>query len=880
MADKTVKVKVDVETDVEPSLAALRALKKQLKETAAGSQEFIALQRQIDDVQDSLAAARVGAGNFTDVLGGLPGPIGAIGGQLGGTLQTLKQFSAVQFTNIQASFVELGNDITDIAKGFFDLTGITKVYTVLNTALAKSFVAVGIGETAAAAGAKAFAAALTATGIGALVVGLGLLIANWDKVVDAIKGATAESKVYEEAQSKVTEGLTDFNKKLIEVENSFEAAKAGTVSKKDALKLYNDTLGKTVGFAGSLEEAEQLLAENTAVVVEGIKLRTQANVFYAKSAEAAAKAVSGEDLDPTVWQTVGDYIQSGGQALLFYNRQTESYAQNLAETKKNIDVFAKEGDKLTQQAIENDKKLKKGLAEAPDFSATNKAASDALDEIKKAQEEARLSLLGDEERELQQVKIKYDKLVASAKKYKQDTKVLEQSREKENSEIINKFAKQQKDNAEKDAKELLEVRQRAIDDSLALEEQSLNLRLVKGEIGEKEFQNKLFEIRKNAAIQNELLINQTLQKEEQKLNDKRVTGLTNLQTALQNEEAKLQESLSKQLITQEQFDASLLEVKNKFNTDSKSIEESYQSNLSVISTTALAKNKEFIAAQIELEKFSIEQKKLSAEEQRSIALTSLQQRLEDLDRENQLSDFDFQQDLERLAEQRTILAEQEAIELQNTELNEFQKTEITKKYADARKAITDEEVNTERAAMMAKQEINLAYLGLFEQFGSLLGQIAGKNKALAISGIIIQQAAAIGQIIANTSIANAKAVAALPLVGGMPFVAINTISAGLSIASTIAAAAKSVQQINSQPGAPASNAGSAGSGGAQISAPRVAGAAAPQINTTGGMNPTQQIGETLGAAQKPVRAYVVSGDVSSQQALDRRTSRAATFTGG
>ena len=46
------------------------------------------------------------------------------------------------------------------------------------------------------------------------------------------------------------------------------------------------------------------------------------------------------------------------------------------------------------------------------------------------------------------------------------------------------------------------------------------------------------------------------------------------------------------------------------------------------------------------------------------------------------------------------------------------------------------------------------------------------------------------------------------------------------------------------------------------------------------MNPSSQIAETLGAAQKPVRAYVVSGDVSSAQALDRRTSRAATFVGG
>jgi hypothetical protein len=749
MADKTVKVKVDVETDVEPSLAALRALKKQLKETAAGSAEFIALQRQIDDVQDSLVAARAGAGNFADVLGALPGPIGAIGGQLGGTLSTLKQFSAVQFTNIQASFVELGNDLTDIAKGFFNLTGITKVYTVLNAALAKSFVAVGIGETAAAAGAKAFAAALTATGIGALVVALGLLIANWDKVKDAITGATAESKTYEEAQSKVTEELTSFNKKLIEVENSFKGAREGTISKKDALKLYNDTLGKTVGFAGSLEQAEQLLAENTAVVVEGIKLRTQANVFYAKSAEAAAKAVSGEDLDPTTWQTIGDYILSGGQYLSFVDRQLETYAENLSETKKNIDVFAKEGDKLTQQAIENDKKLKKGLETPPNFEDTTKAAQEA--------------------------------------------------------------AKKREADAEKAREDAL-AKAKAAD---AVELEAFKATLTERERLELEAGLKLAERRQ----------------------------------VLENAGRKDFTSI------EEQYRITLAEIKAKYDEeDTKKKEEKAE------------KDKQLLLK--------------AQEDERGILLTGLQTKLEDLDRQNQLSDLDFQLDLQRLAEQRTILAEQERIELQNTELTEFQKTEIRKKYADARKGITDEEITTERAAMMAKQEINLAYLGLFEQFGSLLGQIAGKNKALAISGIIIQQAAAIGQIIANTAIANAKAVAALPLVGGMPFVAINTISAGLSIASTIAAAAKSVQQINSQPGAPASNAGSAGGGGAQISAPRVAGAAAPQINTGGGMNPTQQIGETLGASQKPVRAYVVSGDVSSAQALDRRTSRAATFTGG
>jgi len=174
---------------------------------------------------------------------------------------------------------------------------------------------------------------------------------------------------------------------------------------------------------------------------------------------------------------------------------------------------------------------------------------------------------------------------------------------------------------------------------------------------------------------------------------------------------------------------------------------------------------------------------------------------------------------------------------------------------------------------------------LFEDFGNLLGQIAGKNKAIAIAGIVIAQAAAIGQIIANTGLANIKAVAASPLTFGQPWVAINTISAALSIASTIAGAAKSIQQINSA----ASQAGVTGGGSAASAAgssatlppaPKAGGTTAPQIQTGMGQNPTSQIGETLGAAQKPLRAYVVSQDIQSQSALDRRTNRAATFSGG
>lgn len=314
-------------------------------------------------------------------------------------------------------------------------------------------------------------------------------------------------------------------------------------------------------------------------------------------------------------------------------------------------------------------------------------------------------------------------------------------------------------------------------------------------------------------------------------------------------------------------------------TDMTAIEEQYRITLAEIKKKyddEEAKKKE------EKDKKDKEDLLKKQADERGILLTGLQAKFEALDAANKQSDLDFEQDMVRLAEQRGILAEQEATELQNTELTEFQKTEIRKKYADQRAAITNLEIETEKAAVAAKQEINMGYLKLFEQFGNVLGQVAGKNKALAIAGIIISQAASIGQIIASTGIANAKAIAVSPLTFGMPWVAINTISAGLSIASTIASAVKSIQQINSA----ASQAGVTGGGGSggQVSAPpalpKISGAAAPQIQSGQGISATSQISQTISASQKPLKAYVVSGEVSSQQALDRRTSRAATFTGG
>ena len=333
----------------------------------------------------------------------------------------------------------------------------------------------------------------------------------------------------------------------------------------------------------------------------------------------------------------------------------------------------------------------------------------------------------------------------------------------------------------------------------------------------------------------------------------------------------------------DEFDAAknALDIKKAQGMD----EATYQKELYDLRVKYAADAKELAAAELDFENYKKEQRKKGLEEQRGIALLELQGKIEELDRKNQLSEQDYQQDLERLKQKRQLLTDAEAIELQNTELTEFQKTEIRKKYSDQRAQITTAEIQTEKAAMEAKHAINMAYLDLFAQFGNTLTQLAGKNKALAIAGIVISQAASIGQIIANTAIANAKAVAANPLAFGQPWVTINTISAGLSIASTVAAAAKSIAQINSAAGQAGVQGGGGTAASAQAPPPVYGGApqstATPQINTATQNNPSSQIAQTLASTtKKPIQAFVVSTEISSQQALDRRTNRAATFSGG
>jgi hypothetical protein len=108
------------------------------------------------------------------------------------------------------------------------------------------------------------------------------------------------------------------------------------------------------------------------------------------------------------------------------------------------------------------------------------------------------------------------------------------------------------------------------------------------------------------------------------------------------------------------------------------------------------------------------------------------------------------------------------------------------KIATAERRLSDQLIQIKLDELSKKQEIGDAVFSSANSLFGGLAELAGKETALGKALFLFQQAAAIGQVVFNTAIANAKAVAQFPLTFGMPWVAINTASAVGSIASIVA----------------------------------------------------------------------------------------------
>jgi hypothetical protein len=345
-------------------------------------------------------------------------------------------------------------------------------------------------------GLSGFKKAMVATGIGALVVGIGALVANWDKVKDALSGATAESKAYKEAQAEIISAVSKVQAEITKMGDVIELAKQGTISKEEALQQYNKALGESVGYAESLEQAESLLVKNAATVIEVTRLKAQSEVLYAKAAEARAKVIAGdESLEPSFWQTLSNAVTSSidlvGGAGKFATKQAIITAKNGQEAIKTAEQLEGSAASLQTKIAELQKNLEKGSLSPQQREKRNteikaledKAAAEAIQREKDkaaALESIRQALIDTEDErrneELRKIQANYDAQIALAEQYygkeSETVLALRQAQKDALDAQQNEFDAQDKEKAEKESQ--IAAEKLALDkenDLLSFEEQ-------------------------------------------------------------------------------------------------------------------------------------------------------------------------------------------------------------------------------------------------------------------------------------------------------------------------------------------------------------------------------------------------------------------------
>jgi hypothetical protein len=752
----------------------VRELTKEVNKTKEGTEEFRLLSAKLNETRDNMERVKAKSGELFNTLSLLPGPVGEFGGKIDGSINLLKTFSGFKLSDLSNQFKELTKDAGEIIKNILGLNAAEKQNVVateeqvsateqlaaakeqlaaveeqLAEAQAASTVSAEEQAVALAAEAKAaeelvlvnqkltatqaeltaatevetvategaevatigFGTALKAIGIGLFIAAIATLIAYWDKIKDAITGATEETKRYEEAGKKAAEKSGE---QITQLEILTKQIKSGTLTQREknqAVNDYNDKLGDTLGKVKSYAELEAKMIKDGPDYIQYLKTKSIAEAAYQLALEKGKDALKKGMESAT--------SNAGWQDYLSGWLESKDFSKTLrvqGEVNRDAAVAELNKDKDAYMAIFNDA-------------------------------EGKANQLADK------LKIKVPEI-----KYTGDTKNV---KENQNKQLIEK---------------------------------------------EKEFQNQLTAVQIDGEKQR---ANAELEAQYQK--DKR--EIEGLNISKDKEDLRQQALLELKKI----YDKKKQESDKKFDDEALKAVQEFNKKIDEIHTSAI---KDDVERTIRVRQDKLKNDLSDLEKDKEFIKKSEDEKtqiLKDLTTaaENDINKIKldakvkgYQDELTLLeAQQKTLQAGTQAytdnsiaienkayeIKLANAKDNAKQIEAINTEHAQNLK-------NIDLAAFEAKKQIEIQKYGVVAGIGASLQQLAGKNKELAIGGIVIEKASAIGQIWANNAVANAKAVAAAPLVFGQPWVTINTVAAALSTAATIAAAAKSISEINGQSG--------------------------------------------------------------------------------
>ena len=377
-------VNLQVNDNINETTNSVKSLKAQLREAqnevnslsekfGATSKQAVEAAKQAAKLKDQIGDAKALTDAFnpdakfralTSSLSGVAGGFAAVQGGMGligvESADLEKQLLKVQ----SAMAVSQGlQSIGESIDSFKQLGAVLKNTSVVQKVLTTTTAAYTFVTEASTAGLKLFRLALIGTGIGAIVVGLGLLIANFDKVKNAVMNVIPGLKSVGEFFGGIVDSITDF------VGATSDASRALDKLKKDA--------------DNTLSVNKKFMQEHSDQVDEYTKKKIEAKNTYAE----AIKEDGANQLE------LAKKLSRELAAIEFSRGDEKRKIQKDANEKAIADRKAA-GEKTKKDAEDEAKRLKDEKAkEAEDFFANAKEKSNKYEADLKIQQENQLALL-------------------------------------------------------------------------------------------------------------------------------------------------------------------------------------------------------------------------------------------------------------------------------------------------------------------------------------------------------------------------------------------------------------------------------------------------------------------------------------------------------
>ena len=475
MATENVKV-VKIETgEAQTSVKELRSQLKQLKDTMLsleeGTKEYNDALQQAANIQHTLKEqmeeVNASAMDFGQIAGNV----------VKATCVIFAGFQAAQAT-MNLFGIENETVIKSLQK-MQSLMAITQAIPAIDDGV-KAFKRLGLAIKGATIGMSSLKKALISTGIGAAVVAVGALVANFDKLKAAITGTNDELE--KEKQLQMDEHL----------------------------KKVNDELGKRLSLEEQIRKAggqdDLTIAEERVKSIEKEIKKKEALIEANRREQAQA------------YMAYNNAIQQG---------KAQSYINELKENWLNIakgeDVYLKEIESIRNGQLKTAKEeleIEKKLQAARDIKAKQEEAAKAAEDARKTAEENRKKRIEEEKKAVEELRKKYGELaediklydatdyekdLASLSKAEQNSiKTIEDAQKKgiiskEQAEkdklAIEKYYIQLRDNAQKEeAQRQREQSIELLDTTYQLEQAKLQKQYDEGLISEKDFTDRKKEL--------------------------------------------------------------------------------------------------------------------------------------------------------------------------------------------------------------------------------------------------------------------------------------------------------------------------------------------------------------------------------------------------